>query len=522
MALLIGERMEQAQRVDLAHVPSFRLGRLTVHPAVHQLRRDDGAEEVLQHRVMQVLVVLARANGAVVPRNELTTRCWNTRVVGEDSINRVLSRLRSAAAGIGAGSFRIETVKRVGYRLLREGEATPEAVVAEAPGPSRRGVLIGASAAVAIAAAGGLIYTLRAAPGEAPVPPEVAALMRQAEILLGQGTPEATGQAIGLLRRVVERAPDYADGWGGLAVAYGWSYSGRGTRTDVSIADQARAAIARARALDPDNAAAMQAELHLSPMYGHWADYERRVRDALSRHPDHVWLLFTLGWTLGQVGRWREALAPLSRIVALEPSFPSMRYFPAMALWSANRTEEAGAALRQAGELFPNYFPIWFGRFDFLLATGRPGEAIAFAEDREGRPPGIRARDFDDSLLVARALQARDPAMAEAAVRHAVEKARGGTGYCDVAIKYGSLLGRLDDAFAVADALYFGRGFDPGGLRYTSEQALRDPRGDRRTYLLFTPLCAALRGDSRFDALVEEIGLTRYWAETGTRPDYRS
>ena len=37
--------MERTERVDLAHVPGFGLGRLNVLPAVHQLVRDDGASE---------------------------------------------------------------------------------------------------------------------------------------------------------------------------------------------------------------------------------------------------------------------------------------------------------------------------------------------------------------------------------------------------------------------------------------------------------------------------------------------
>ena len=80
---------------------------------------------------------------------------------------------------------------------------------------------------------------------------------------------------------------------------------------------------------------------------------------------------------------------------------------------------------------------------------------------------------------------------------------------------------RLDDSFAVADALFFGRGFDPGEMRYSAEQAFRNPRRDRRTHFLFVPASAAMRADPRFDRLVETIGLARYWAETGTQPDYR-
>ena len=43
---------------------------------------------------MQVLVALAAADGAIVGRDDLTRRCWEGRVVGEDAINRVISRLR--------------------------------------------------------------------------------------------------------------------------------------------------------------------------------------------------------------------------------------------------------------------------------------------------------------------------------------------------------------------------------------------------------------------------------------------
>ena len=72
--------------------------------------------------MLQVLVALARAGGAIVTRDELTTRCWDGRVVGEDAINRALSRIRHVAAGIGEGSFKVETIAKVGYRLVAQGE----------------------------------------------------------------------------------------------------------------------------------------------------------------------------------------------------------------------------------------------------------------------------------------------------------------------------------------------------------------------------------------------------------------
>jgi len=511
--------MEQAERVDLAHVPSFRLGRLVVHPAVHQLKRDDGAEDVLQHRVMQVLVALARADGAIVTRDELTMSCWDGRVVGEDAINRILSRLRAQAKGIGAGSFRIETVTQVGYRLLREGQEAPEA--AAAARPNRRALVLGGAALAASGAAAGLIYTLRGAPDEARVPAEVAPLWSRAMAALHQGTPEGNDQAIGLLRQIVDRAPDFADAWGALAVGYAQAYGGLGGRTGPDSAARARAAIERARALDPDNANAAQAEIALLPVVGRWAESERRTRAALLQHPHHFGLLLLLGWILGQVGRFRESVNPLVEAVALEPAAPLPRYSRALALWAANRLEEADRAFRQDLDLFPTYFATWFGRFDFLILSGRYDEAFAQGEDRAGRPAGIPERDFDDLLLLARALQSRDSALIDAVMRRSLEKAHQATGYAEFAIKYGSMLGRLDDSFAIADALFFGRGFDPGEMRYSAEQAFFNPRGDRRTHFLFVPATAAMRADPRFDRLVAEIGLTRYWAETGTAPDYR-
>src|SRR5262245_26046335 len=104
--------VNETARVDLAHESDFRIGLLTVRPALRLLRRDDGAQEVVEPRVMQVLVALARAPGTILSRDDLTHACWDGRVVGEDAINRVISRLRRTAERIGAGSFRIETLTK--------------------------------------------------------------------------------------------------------------------------------------------------------------------------------------------------------------------------------------------------------------------------------------------------------------------------------------------------------------------------------------------------------------------------
>ena len=71
---------------------------------------------------MQVLVVLQQAAGRVVPRDDLIARCWEGRIVGEDAINRVIWRLRRFSEADGGANVTIETVPKVGYRLLRKTE----------------------------------------------------------------------------------------------------------------------------------------------------------------------------------------------------------------------------------------------------------------------------------------------------------------------------------------------------------------------------------------------------------------
>lgn len=111
--------------MQLAHQAAFALGTLEVRPPTCEVVAPYG-REVLQPRVMQVLVTLAQAGGGVVSRDDLIARCWNGRVVGEDAITLVMMKLRRLATRT-EGAFAVETIPRVGYRLVAgEGGPTPE------------------------------------------------------------------------------------------------------------------------------------------------------------------------------------------------------------------------------------------------------------------------------------------------------------------------------------------------------------------------------------------------------------
>jgi TolB-like protein/DNA-binding winged helix-turn-helix (wHTH) protein/Tfp pilus assembly protein PilF len=115
-------------RVNLAREMPVRLGGLSIIPAHRRVAHDDGREEILEPRVMQVLVTLIRAGGQIISRDDLLSACWSGVVVGEDALNRVIGRLRRLSEGLGAGEFRVETITKVGYRLLSPdgpGEVAP-------------------------------------------------------------------------------------------------------------------------------------------------------------------------------------------------------------------------------------------------------------------------------------------------------------------------------------------------------------------------------------------------------------
>lgn len=119
---------ELRARVDLARVPAFSLAGLSVEPAERRITAPDGTSETLEPRVMQVLVALWRAAGAVMSREDLVAACWGGTHVGDDAVSRFVVRARRLGEGIGGGRFTIETLPRVGYRLIvADSDGSPEA-----------------------------------------------------------------------------------------------------------------------------------------------------------------------------------------------------------------------------------------------------------------------------------------------------------------------------------------------------------------------------------------------------------
>jgi TolB-like protein/class 3 adenylate cyclase/tetratricopeptide (TPR) repeat protein len=117
--------------IDLSREPAFALGGVEVRPSTREVVIGE-RRQVLEPRVMQVLVALARRRGEVVSRGDLVDACWGGRAVGEDAINRGIAGVRRLAEA--CGGFSVETVARVGYRLTAQ--AAPAASAPGAPLPA--------------------------------------------------------------------------------------------------------------------------------------------------------------------------------------------------------------------------------------------------------------------------------------------------------------------------------------------------------------------------------------------------
>jgi len=517
-----------AQELDLAREPAFRLGCLTIVPISRELRHDDGRCDILEHRVMQVLVTLAQAGGHVVSRDDLVQRCWSGRAVSEDAINRVISRLRKVAGGIGAGSFGIETVTKIGYRLADGGNGEdglmmpvtmPAGSVAapDRPAIARRAMLIGGGSLIAAAGGGALLYRRFGRPA---VSPEVQALMTQGWQQWEQGSPGGLDQATGLFRRATMLAPDYADAWGLLGCAHALkAHAAPGSEAEP-LRDRSRSAAREAMRLDPHNAYGRCAIAHARPTMGNWLVMERGFREALAGQPDRKLVLHCLATSLLAVGRCGEAAREYARLT-VEPDPPSHYILLATAEAGAGRIDRAERLADEGAAVYPGHAALWSLRFNQALFGGRPGDARAMLANAQDRPEWLDGDRTAERLDLCDAVQHREPVRVAQALERLRALARDNASAAPFAIMAAAALGRIDDACALLDAFYFSRGFTVPDVPPEPGRVAGATLNERTTAFLFLPVMRPVRADPRFARLTGALGLERYWREAGAQPDYR-
>lgn len=513
--------------VVLAHAAPFSLGPLAVRPATREVA-GCGFREVLEPRVMQVLVALARAGGEVVGRDDLTLTCWDGRVVSEDAINRVIARLRRLAERCGGAAFAVETVTKVGYRLNPGSGAPPAALVpapfaaspALTPPPARR------AGRRWLAAAGGLALALLGAGGglvwiAAPDAPPAAVLddYRRAREATRAGSADETAHAVALLQSVVEAAPDYAPGWSALAMAYLASLEFTPIDAQEGVIRRADAAWRRALDLDPADPEGRVVKALMSEVGDDLAAIEKIQLDALAAAPGERGILISRAAFLRSTGQFQEAVVMARRAVEADPSTPRTRSSLGRTLLAAGRIEEADAVLDEAARLWPRNVSVFFTRYWAFLETGRPRQALALVEDRTLWPAGVPAEDFEIYRRIAIAFAWRDPADIAAALDAVARQVTEGYGYAQNAMLVQAALGDVDAAFRTASAIYLQEGAEIAPTMFSVTQGQYAGGRRRASHILFGPLTSVMRADWRFEPLMQSLGLMDYWRTTGKRPD---
>ncbi len=535
--------------IDLAHVADFCIGDLVVRPSRREVV-GAGGREFVQPRVMQVLVALARAQGDVVSRDDLIASCWGGRVVGEDAITRAIGHIRRLGEGVAARAFALETVPRVGYRLVARESAAREScatsppwtamdnapvaapLVAEsAPAPLPRRSRRARTLPLALAgiAALGSALALRQAADPRPVPARAALVASQQPPPLDaardletrglaavfEGTPEQTSQGLAYLREGMAMRRDYAAGWGSLAMAYVLSLPHTPAAARAEVAMRVREAAARGLALNPRDGHSLAALTSLEPTFGAWDVKDRAQRRALAlAGADWPALMNQRVQFLMQVGRTREALVESERLQAISPLIPWIQANRIMLLAANHRPDEAERAAAYAGHIWPRNRQIWFTRFWFDALRGRPERALAMIADRPGWPTQTDPAEIALCGRAAAAIASRAPADADAILATYRGLALRAQSHAETAILVAAALGRREDALAFARTLYT-RPVPAGPRGWLTPAIGYERAGERITAPLFAPPADRLWADPAFFRLTSDIGLVAWWRSTG-------
>lgn len=504
-----------AQRAD------FPLGLGKVHPS---LRTVDGpaGSVTTEPRVMQVLVVLADAAGAVVSRDELIRLCWDGRVVSDDSVNRAVAEARRVARDTGA-AFTIETIARIGYRLVSSADIATAAVETTRPGvaPAEGRRLIGrrwllaAVAATGAAAASTTVWWLSRRRTDALVRPQIDA----AELELRTAMPGAGRRAAAILDRALVVAPDNNTLWGLMALAQSDIVRNGSAEESTSALLSCERAARRALAINAREGNALASLALVQPFVGDWAATEDRLRSVLKIAPDTIAAMNELVLLLQATGRCTDSLHLNDRVAELDPLSPLPQYRRALKHWIFNRLPAADLVIDRALQLWPQHPAVWNARMVIFAFTGRPRAALSFLEQPITQPKGITATTIHYWRTTLAALDSRTPAAVAAAREECFRSVPLGPSMAVWSTMVFSVLGDLDSAYTVANGYLLREGPLVGSIMTTRQDMPINDMRRRETMNLFVPATTAMRLDPRFAHVCDGIGLTRYWKQRGIGPD---
>jgi len=311
------------------------------------------------------------------------------------------------------------------------------------------------------------------------------------------GTKLSNADFVTIFERVTKLAPDFAPGWGYLALSRSWIAASLRHSSPAAYAAALRSvhdAIAVARKLNPNLSLTYDAEYHLI------ANDPFRSLQVLNRgaklDPNDGRIQMHLSDELLAVGRLSDSVEAAQSAIELDPDAPYARSQYISALIYSGQFSKAKADIAEARKKWPNDPQIDGAEFELQFRYGDPHAALALLP----RVTDSSDADMDPYRKVIAARLDPTPAKIDQAI--AALNARWSNNPLtrnEVLLVLGSF-GRVDDVYRMLD--------DPGFQPFVD-------RG-----LLFRPDFAAVRADPRFMPVAARLGLVRYWRQTGFWPDF--
>ena len=487
----------------------LRFAELTIDP-VRRRVAGPGGDVAVEPLVMQLLLQLVDGQGEVLPRRELFDHLWGNAQVGDDSLNRLVGGLRKVLDRTSAGAVQIETVPRVGYRLI----ADPAGGVTHRI--TRRSLLAaGASSLLALGGAG-----LWQARKQARVS-ETQRLINRGDSLLRDAVPLQAGEALPPLRSALEIDAGNATALGLLALAEETRANNGGSdnagETLRTAEEAARAALQR----DPREPHARLAMIDITAGSLDWSQMEDRLEALRALAPANPHVLGSLSSFLQAAGRTSKSWLYNERAAAAAPTSPTPQWRRALRLWTAGRNEEAVNLTERLLPLWPRHALVWNARFMILAFTGRTRAAAAMVRDAAATRGNAHPVRLAQWLPTLDAFDEPSPTLIARARTANLAAAQLNPGQATDAAMALSQLGEVDAAFDVIDGLLLSKGRLVANRPIVPRSFVANSPSWCRTQWLFMPPLAAVRNDVRFQDLCEELGLARYWQQRHISPDTR-
>ena len=298
-------------------------------------------------------------------------------------------------------------------------------------------------------------------------------------------TADGLTKAIDYFNEAIEKKPDYAQAFAGLADSYAlagdWKY---GLLAPKEAYPKAKAAATKAIALDGN-----LGEAHISLAFcldnfdWDWESAGREFTQGIELNPGYAIGYEWHGWHLASLGRHAEAIAEVEKAAGLDPLSPSIGADLAEELLVAHRFDEAIKQSRKTMTLDPFFAPAHYVLGQALVQKHDYTEAIAELQKAIELSPGSTA--FTANLGYAYAVSGRREEAAKVLDDLKNRSPKAFSNAPEIAMIYVGLDDK-DQAMAWLEKAYAER-FSP--------------------WVLMRPCFNPLRSDPRFQDLLHRIGL---------------